>query len=456
VAVEESQGFRGGTGHYQGIVKWVQPRADGSLTRLAILEIQEGRMKRDKLFDCSKLVSVERIKEMEEKEGSLVARYRRLGSSKAALAILSYLTRGLAWAPSYSLLLLNGGKTLILEGQATILCDLPFFDGKPISSVSLVAGQPKVELAQLSDPLTSGEGAMDFIRHLENQSGGNGPPPPPGARNMFCMSRSAAPPPPPEIAYGMNMMEDDYDIDQSVEGIKGGENVEDFFYYQLECVPLKHDQPVKIPFIKQCGEIEYEDIYFIELDRKVDVAINGEDEESSVEVKHAITFKNPTGQPLTSAPVSVLAQEKGEEGQSRFMVQAMMKFTGPGKPVTVELTRTFDVQANFVIETGKERKSEQISKAVTWTGQGKKYADVISKKGKMSIKNHKKTAIKCKIEHTLEGHLTNSDPTPKEAIERPSRSHMELNPTSKMTWEISVPAEGVAELNIQYDVKVWQ
>ena len=135
-------------------------------------------------------------------------------------------------------------------------------------------------------------------------------------------------------------------VEQSVEGIKGGERVEDFFHYQLESVPLKHDQPVKMPFIKQCGEVEYEDIYFLDLDRKVGVASSGEDEESSVEVKHAITFRNPTGQPLTSGPVSVLSQEKGEQGQSTFMVQAMMKFTGPDRPIIVELTRTYDVQVN--------------------------------------------------------------------------------------------------------------
>ena len=59
-------------------------------------------------------------------------------------------------------------------------------------------------------------------------------------------------------------------------------------------------------------------------------------------------------------------------------------------------------QANYLIETGKERKTEQMSKAVSWTGQGKRFADVISKKGKVTIKNQKKSAIKCKIEHSLQ------------------------------------------------------
>ena len=70
---------------------------------------------------------------------------------------------------------------------------------------------------------------------------------------------------------------------------------------------------------------------------------SGEDEENSVKVKHAISFRNPTGQPLTGGPVSILARQN-EEVESKFMVQAMMKFTGPEKPIIVEITRAMDVQ----------------------------------------------------------------------------------------------------------------
>ena len=133
---------------------------------------------------------------------------------------------------------------------------------------------------------------------------------------------------------------------QTEEGIKGGEVVEDFFHYQLESVPLKHKQPVKMPFIKECLDVKYEDVYFLDLDQRVRTMRSGEDEENSVEVKHAVSFRNPTGQPLTSGPVSVLARQK-EGTESKFMVQAMMKFTGSDKPVIVEITRAMDVQVCY-------------------------------------------------------------------------------------------------------------
>merc|ERR1711936_348470 len=123
----------------------------------------------------------------------------------------------------------------------------------------------------------------------------------------------------------------------------------------------------------------------------------------------AISFRNPTGQPLTGGPVSILARQN-EEAESKFMVQAMMKFTGPEKPIIVEITRAMDVQATYTVETSKEKKTELWSAAVSWTGAGKKYVDV-------AIKNPKATAIKCKIEHALQGHLEKSKPAVKEVTE---------------------------------------
>merc|ERR1712130_566738 len=327
---------------HQGKVRWVQP--PGNATRLALIQLTHGQGKRDLLLDTAKIVNIERVQDNEERDVNLVARFKRKEEGKKApTATLSYLTRGLTWAPTYSMILNKEKMTLHLEGNATILCDLPFFDGEPIGSVSMVAGQPKVVLEQLSDPLADGSGAMDFIVELENalredspviRSRHRGP----RAVKMMACSRSFS-------ARSANDREgfDSYEVNQTEEGIKGGEVVEDFFHYQLESVPLQHKQPVKMPFIKECREVKYEDVYFLDLDQRVRMMKSGEDEENSVEVKHAISFRNPTGQPLTGGPVSILARQN-EEVESKFMVQAMMKFTGPEKPIIVEITRAMDVQ----------------------------------------------------------------------------------------------------------------
>merc|ERR1719500_442556 len=301
----------------------------------------------------------------------------------------------------------------------------------------MVAGQPKVVLEQLSDPLADGSGALDFIRELANALGEDAPAIRSygyrAKRSTFCAAPQRA-----SVKKSFDCASYEDEVNQAEEGIKGGEVVEDFFHYQLESVPLQYKQPVKMPFIKECREVKYEDVYFLDLDQRVRMTSSGEDEENSVEVKHAISFRNPTGQPLTGGPVSILARQN-EEAESKFMVQAMMKFTGPEKHIIVEITRAMDVQATYSVETSK----------------GKKYVDVVTKKGKLTIKNPKATAIKCKIEHALQGHLKKSKPAVKEETERPSHGQ-ELNPTSKLLWELEVPAEGSAELNIEYGVKMWK
>ena len=60
------------------------------------------------------------------------------------------------------------------------------------------------------------------------------------------------------------------------------------------------------------------------------------------------------------------------------------------------------LQATYTVETSKEKKTELWSAAVSWTGAGKKYVDVVAKKGKLTIKNPKTTSIKCKVQHALQ------------------------------------------------------
>ena len=98
----------------------------------------------------------------------------------------------------------------------------------------------------------------------------------------------------PQTTFGANNVED-------AEAIDGGEAVEDFFHYILKKVPVKYNHPISMDFITAVPSIKYEDVYFVNLN-KADMENKGD-----VEVKHAISFKNMTGQPLTTAPATVLA-----------------------------------------------------------------------------------------------------------------------------------------------------
>eukprot|EP00092_Neocalanus_flemingeri_P085898 GFUD01108153.1.p1 GENE.GFUD01108153.1~~GFUD01108153.1.p1 ORF type:complete len:354 (+),score=101.75 GFUD01108153.1:108-1064(+) len=306
-----------------------------------------------------------------------------------------------------------------------------------------------MEFQHLSDPLASGVSASDFVSQLGGGHGGQ------------IYHTRAAPrmmsQAPGQGLFGGGQIADAPEMVEA-EGIKGGESVQDFFHYNLKNVPLKFNQPLSIPFIEECDNIEFEDIYYLNLDNVSNSSRPyNDDEQSSVEVKHAITFKNISGQPLTTAPVSILAKTK--ENNSKFMVQGMMKFTNAAKNATIEITRTMDVQSKFVVETMKERKTEVINEVIEVTGlfgaaSKKQYVDTIQKHAKVVIMNSKDVEIKCKIEHQLYGHLQESTPETKDKTERQS-NHQGLNPTTKYVWEVQVPAAGKAEVNFKFCVKEW-
>merc|ERR1719361_912416 len=341
------------------------------------------------------------------------------------------------WAPSYMLRQDTQQKTLTLQGMACLLCDLPFFKGESIDSVALVAGQPKMECQNISDPLASGVSAADFINELginDNQSSGAR-----GVRGRGAkVQKRMAPMMMQCNSFGAGGSFPEAAM-ESAEGISDGENMDDLYFYKLKNVPLNYNRPMSLPFLQLSTPEQYHDVYFFDLNNKG----TGEDE-TLIEATHAITFKNTSGQPFTTAPVSVLIEgdrakddmdidePKKERKENNFLVQGLMKFTGPDKIATIEITKALDVEGKFVIETSKERKVEA-----------------------------KKKKIKCKVDHLLYGQLEKSDPSPMEVTERHNsrvygpQQNTDLNNTAKYVWEIKVPAKGKAELVFSYHIKEW-
>merc|ERR1712142_215582 len=168
VRVQVSKGSSGNNQRIddvQGLIKWVQPAENEA--KMAILETVLGNVKHDTLIDTSKIIHMERAEKNDGSNvgSSLLVRYMSVTES-APQCTLSYLSNGLTWAPSYSVLMSQDNKTVKLEGKACLLCDLPFLDGGSIAEISLVAGEPNMEYQHLADPLASGVSASDFVSLL--------------------------------------------------------------------------------------------------------------------------------------------------------------------------------------------------------------------------------------------------------------------------------------------------
>ena len=444
-----------------GLVKEVHDNFEGTEDSLVVLKDLNGNGK-ESLIKCSNIIYLQTARNAEwenydssddesgdeDKSKSLSIRYAlsKAHNPKTVDVNLSYLTRGLMWAPSYMLRQDRNTKTLTLQGNACLICDLPFLVGNPIASIALVAGHPKMECKDVNDPLVSGATAGNFIEQLGvgKYASNHG-----HRRMMKCSQRMSS------RAYSTR---DEYDF---AEGVEDGENMDDLYFYKLKNVPLQNNCPINLPFIEVTRPESYQDVYFFDLNKTE----HDDDKDKSIfEATHAITFKNTCGQPLTTGPVSVLLSEdmkqpdhgKKQEDVSmksvgnRFLVQGKMGFTGINKAAIVEMTKALDVDGKFVMETMKDRDVEKKKKI-----QDKEYElVVVKKKATFTVSNMKNEEVKCKVDYLLHGHLVKAEPNYKEVTESHT-GHHDLNPKTKYVWEINVPKQGKAELVFEYCIKKW-
>ena len=373
-----------------------------------ILEKENGYKKVEQLLAISSIKSIvagtDDDDDDEHSGSNILVRYHIKDDVKAT-AVLSYLTRGLTWAPSYSLVIDNVSKTVMMEGKACLLCDIAFMDGDVIPEMSLVAGEPNIKNRNVNDPLISGE-SSDVIRSFVNESRGQ--------RFRSQTFRKSAPV--RDMYMALESVED-------AEGISGGEAVEDFFHYVLKNVPIKNGHPISLDFIKPVSGVKYEDVYYINLDQ-ADMDIKG-----SVQVMHAISFKNISEQPLTIGPVTVLCNTK-EEKNSKFLVQGLMKFTGINQDANVEITTSMDVLANFSLNTKETQMDKKNRKDYVMS--------TTYQTGEVEVINMKDENIKCKVEYTLRGTMMKSEPEFKDKIESSKRQFSDSNLIAKYIWEVDV------------------
>ena len=448
---------------FVGLVKAVHDDFEGTGDSLIVLKGLNGNgflSVKESLIKCSNILYLQTASNAEwknydssddesgeeDKSKKLSIRYAlsKEHNQKTVDVNLSYLTRGLMWAPSYMLRQDRNTKTLTLQGNACLICDLPFLVGDPIASISLVAGHPKMECKDVNDPLVSGASAGTFIEQLGVGKYSSNR----GHRAFISQECSSR-------AYSMR---DEYDF---AEGVEDGENMDDLYFYKLKNVPLQNNCPINLPFIETTRPESYQDVYFFDLNNK---DRDGGKDESIFEATHAITFKNTCGQPLTTGPVSVLLSEDTKQPDTgtkqedvsmkrvgnRFLVQGKMSFTGINKAAIVEMTKALDVDGKFVVETMKDRDVEKKKKI-----QDKEYElVVVKKKATFTVSNMKNEDVKCKVDYLLHGHLVKAEPNYKEVTESHT-GHHDLNPKTKYVWEINVPKQGKSELVFEYCIKKW-
>jgi hypothetical protein len=358
-----------------------------------------------------------------EQKKKVVELQVRLGgrASRKALTV-SYLAKGVTWAPSYIVDITDDEKARVSAKAVVIneVCDLDDV------TIQLVTGFPHLQFADVVSPLALKENLAQFLQSLVKGESERGRP---GVMSQVMYqradySRSSTPIMP---AYG---------------AAETGKVAEDLFLYPVENVHLKKGQVGYLPLFTE--SVPYKHIYqwkipdYVNEEERYSYDRRREQErEPDEEVWHCLRLENTGKIPWTTAPAETV-----KEGL--ILGQDTLKYTPAKGETTLRITRAMSVKAEQLeLETERKRDAAQL--------YGRRY-DLITVEGKLSVTNFQPKAITLEITKTLSGEVKSSQPKAK--IETLARGLRRMNAVKKLTWTIKLKPGEHKQLGYIYDVYV--
>ena len=332
---------------------------------------------------------------------------------------LDYLTKGIAWAPSYRLELGEGGKALI-AARADLINDA--FDLMGVD-VYLVSGFPNLRFSDVP-------GVLALQRTLEN----------------FLQAMGAPANQAMQFANGLtqNVLSNAYMPfnDSGMVRVEGGgfrgEGAEDMFRTSLGKLNLEKGGRSTHPLFR--AEIPCEQFYRWEVRDYIDhnnyyrVSTN---EEKTEEVWHTLRLDNTTNSPWTTGPITVFSKDA-------LVGQDVSYYTSSGGSSLVKVTKALDLRAEeSEIEVSRVKEPDRI-----WGD----WYDRVRLKGTLLIRNHKGEKVKVEVVKTLSGEVKRVTGEPHDTAL--ARGLRQINTMHELCWEAEVEADAELKLEYEYDVLV--
>ena len=331
---------------------------------------------------------------------------------------LSYLAKGITWAPSYMVDITDPAKARI-SAKAAIINEIADLDDV---SIQLVTGFPNLQFSDIVSPLALKENLAQFLQDLTKGQSQRG-------RTVAVMAQRSM----------------EYMVDASSPGVmpdygsaEAGTVAEDLFFYPVENINLKKGQVGYYPLFTE--SVSYKHVYRWQIPDYINQQehyVYGQQPETEEEIWHCLKIDNTTKVPWTTAPAEVL-----KEGL--ILGQDTLKYT-PSKDKTVlRITKAMSVKAQQVeLETERKRGALAV--------YGRNY-DLVSIQGKLTVKNYQPKSVTLEITKTLSGQVVSSEPQAK--IEKLARGLSRVNELSQLTWTIELQPDQEEEIVYTYQAYV--
>jgi hypothetical protein len=307
--------------------------------------------------------------------------------------LVTYLSHGLAWAPSYRVDITDP-KKLAIEMATVLRNELADFEK---TEVRLISGFPSVEFANVSSPLQAQTTWAKFFQELANRSAGE---------HAILTQQTLANPVSPSSAPRLNMS-----------AIPAGEGV-DLHFESIGKRSLLKGEALSLTMGK--AQAEYERI----VEWTVGKRHGTPSDRTPVadEMWDVLHFKNPFPFPLTTAPALVMENDK-------FNGQRTCYWTNVGEETNLRVTKSLSVRTLCQEEEDKTRPAERVA-------VGRHDYTRLHLRGELVANNHRKQAVKIHIIYMLQGNLTAAEGSPRVTVREGTLT--EINPARDLTWVITL------------------
>ena len=333
---------------------------------------------------------------------------------------IMYMQKGLTWLPNYNIELRDGKKARI-KLRANLLNDIEDIEN---ADVNFVVGVPSFMYSSQESPLTSNQKVNEFLYSLPGTSG--------SYRSAGIMSQSI-------LSNRMYDAEEMIvDEDAFMEYQPEGASNEDLFLYSFKNLNLKKGGRGFFDLL--ATEVDYEDLYSVQLQPVNQYNFNAIQAEQKNEVWHSIRFTNNTKIPLTTGTAFITKKDKGSNTP---ISQNKLNYTPVSAKSVVKLTVSPDISVS-----DSEKELERVKKEKQFDSY---WHDLITMEGSIKVVNYKKEEVKLKINRVIDGELVeSSEDWESKSLLKTSEVKNKKNDT---TWEVELsPGES---MKIVYTYKIY-
>jgi hypothetical protein len=401
-------------------ISWASSSGRVEPSRSLVIQTQEGRM----YIDSSAIAAVQVKGDPAPVRRSVPVMLLRIDHASGAAApqsssiTISYLAKGMAWAPNYHVDL-SDPRTLTIAQQAVIRNELEDFQD---AEVMLISGFPSIEFGHVRSPISPGSTLASFFNQLNQHIDG-------GRRSNVTMQQ----------AVTSNAFQAD---DVQLPPAEQGEGV-DLYVQSVGKLSMRQGDSILLNVDHASGD--YERIVEWKVADLRDVygslASDWERQQSPEKFENtawdSVRFRNPFTKPMTTAPAMIVTG-------SAFNGQRTSTWANPGEQSTLQITKALSVRTRALeFDEGGERETREIA--------GRKFRKSIVK-GELSVSNSRSLPITIVIRRQFSGDLIEASDSPKSALRE--EGVYSINRRNELTWTLQIEPGAEKVLTYRYAVLV--